>query len=130
MPLLMTSFFMLPVLLNLELGLIENVPGARILSSRLNVLVYEPRRLLVDTLLLSPLLKPPPSIEFPNVSGVLDVLDALPGVPYVLYENPNPRFCGVLKRDDEAGFILYIGITLLFFCLDILDRGVARGPGF
>jgi hypothetical protein len=33
---LMTNFFMLPVLLNLELGLAEKAPGARMLSSRLN----------------------------------------------------------------------------------------------
>ena len=45
-------------------------------------------------------------------------------------KSQNLVFCGVLKCDDDAGFILYIGSTPLFFCLDKLDNGVARGPGF
>jgi hypothetical protein len=76
--------FKLPVVLYFALGLIEKAPGARMLSPGLNVLLYDPRRLLVDMLPLSPL-SPPPKTEFPMVSkGVLEVLETLPGVPYVL----------------------------------------------
>jgi hypothetical protein len=48
----------------------------------------------------------------------------------VLYEKPNPRFCGVIKRDVEAGFSLYIGRMELLRGLALPPSGVANGPGF
>lgn len=36
---------------------------------------------------------------------------------------------GVLKRDVEAEFNLYKGSAAVFFCLALLESGVASGPG-
>jgi len=129
--LLIVNLFTLPVLPKcLVLGLAENAPGARMLSSVLKLR----RRLLVDMLLLRvrPKVLPDPALSKlpPKVPGVLDVLAALLGVPYVLYENPKPRcFCGVVKREAEAEFSLYIGRAAFFLDLTELDKGVANGPG-
>lgn len=76
----MVNFLTLPVLPNcLALGLAENAPGARILSSVLKLRL----KLLVDMLLLRPRPKvlPEPTLSKlpPNVPGVLAVLEALDG---------------------------------------------------
>ncbi len=48
-------------------------------------------RLLVDMLFMSLFWpRPAPSNEFPKAPGVLVTLEALFGVPYVLYVKPNP----------------------------------------
>ncbi len=89
------------------------------------------RRLLVEMLLLKPRLVLPIRRLWPRPPGVLDTLDTLEGVPYVLYENPKPRFCGVTNREALAGLSLYIGRIDRLLTLFLLPlSGVASGPGF
>jgi hypothetical protein len=85
----MTSFFD-PVLPYHRLDDAEKAPGARILSSVLKLL----RKLFTDTLLLKLPFELGPSRLRPMAPGVLEMLLAglPPGVPYVLYEKPKPRF--------------------------------------
>ena len=77
--LLMTNFFMLPVLpYCLELGLAENAPGARMLSSALKLR----RRLLVEMLLPRDLpILLPRRLPLKVAPGVLAELETLFGVP-------------------------------------------------